>query len=269
MESALAYLIIIVLGLLVGSYLNSWMWRVRHHEWTFGGRSKCVHCGRELAWYENIPLISFIALQGKCRTCNGVIPVDYFLVELVTPLLLVGVTYYHLNFVSLHSWHYFRDIFFTILLISVFVYDFKYMEIRSGVVYGGTIVALITNFLILQSSNLQSVYSSQFIANSVIAMAVGGGLFLLQYIISKGKWIGGGDVRLGVMMGALLGWPNILVALFLAYVFGTVVAVPLLIFKKKNMKAEVPFGTFLAVGTFVTLLWGPIMVEWYQHLIRW
>jgi prepilin signal peptidase PulO-like enzyme (type II secretory pathway) len=99
-------------------------------------------------------------------------------------------------------------------------------------------------------------------------MAVGGGFFLLQYLVSRGKWIGGGDVRFGVMMGVLLGWPNILVALFIAYVLGAVVAVPLLIFKKKKMKSEVPFGAFLAIGTAAAMFWGSWIVNWYVGMIK-
>lgn len=259
MTDLFVYFIVSLLGLLIGSYLNSWMWRVHNNQWRLGGRSKCVHCGRELAWHENIPLLSFLALGGKCKTCKQKIPLDYFLVELCTPLILVGVTYFHLNYIPLNPWHYFRDIFFSIVLISIFVYDYKYMEIRSGVVYGGTIIAFIINHFYL----LFTVYSL------LLGIAIGGGFFLVQYLISKGKWIGGGDVRLGFMMGALLGWPGILIALFVGYVGGTIVSMPQLILKKKNMNSEIPFGTFLSVGALVALTWGQIFLQWYQNLVRW
>jgi prepilin signal peptidase PulO-like enzyme (type II secretory pathway) len=98
---------------------------------------------------------------------------------------------------------------------------------------------------------------------------IGSGFFLVQYVLSRGRWIGGGDVRLGVMMGALLGWPNILVALFVSYILGAIVAIPLLIMKKKGMKSEIPFGTFLSVGTLAALLWGNQVINWYWNLIKW
>ncbi len=253
------YIIVGALGLIIGSYLNSWVWRVHERQWRLGGRSKCVHCSRPLTWWENVPLVSYLILRGQCRTCHGPIPVDYFLVELFTPLTLCFITYHHLAADTLNPWLYFRDIFFSIVLISVFVYDYKYMEIRSGVVYGGTLVALAINYAALHLSP----YSL------LLGLAIGAGIFLLQYLVSKGRWIGGGDVRLGLMMGALLGSPTILFALFVAYVTGTIVAVPLLITKKKGMNSEVPFGTFLAVGAMAALVWGQGVVEWYQALVRW
>lgn len=259
MTELFVYIIVALLGLIIGSYLNSWIWRVRNNLWRWGGRSKCIHCSRELSWYENIPLASFLVLGGKCKTCKQKIPLDYFLVELSTPLVLIFVTYLHLNYLQLNPWHYFRDIFFSVILICIFVYDYKYMEIRSGVVYGGTLFALAINLLILQSS----------IFNLSLGILIGFTFFLAQYVFSKGRWIGGGDVRLGLMMGALLGWPGILIALFVSYVGGTIVALPLLILKKKGMNSQIPFGTFLSVGTLVALLWGATIVSWYQNLVRW
>ena len=115
-----------ILGLLLGSYLNSWMWRMHEGKWRWGGRSMCVHCARTLSWWENIPLISFIILGGACRTCKRAIPRSYFLLELCTPLLLVGVAAYHVFQPTVNEWHFFRDLFFTIVLLVVFMYDFLY-----------------------------------------------------------------------------------------------------------------------------------------------
>ena len=226
--------------------------------WKWGGRSVCVGCARTLVWYENIPLVSFVWLKGRCRTCKIIIPKDYFLVELATPLLLVGLTYFHLNIITFNPWHYFRDFLFAVILIIVFVYDFKYKLILSGLTWAGVILALVINHHLGMS-----------IEGLALGAAVGGGFFLLQYLVSRGRWVGGGDARLGCMIGALLGWPNIVVALFFSYIMGALVAVPLLVARKKNMNSEMPFGTFLAVGTFVTLLWGSAIVGWYLRLVGW
>ncbi|MBI5729078.1 MAG: prepilin peptidase [Candidatus Magasanikbacteria bacterium] len=262
------YSLIFIAGLTLGSYLNSWMWRV--HEPArlatrsvaggnrLGSRSVCIHCNRALAWYENIPLCSFLVLRGKCRTCRKPIPADYFLVELVTALLFVGITYYHLSLSVFSPWHFFRDVFFAALLIVVFIYDLKYYIILPGLVLAGAVVAFIINIRYLTFS----------IQHLAIGLAIGGGFFLLQYVVSKGRWIGKGDIYLGVMMGALLGWPVIVVALFLSYVLGALVSVPLLVSKKKNLNSEVPFGTFLAVGTLAAMFWGEPIVRWYSGLLK-
>lgn len=256
------FITLFILGLILGSYLNSWIWRVYNHKWRFGGRSECVHCSRQLTWWENIPLVSFVFLRGKCKTCKKPIPSDYFLVELCTGILFVIVAFIHSQSFNLtifqSSLVLFRDLFFTALLIVIFVYDYKYQYILSGVVWAGAIIALAFNY----SQLLLAPYSL------LLGMAIGGGLFLAQYLISKGRWIGGGDVRLGVMMGALLGWPNILFALFISYILGALVSIPLLIFKKKGLNSQIPFGTFLAVGTFITLFWGGQIVGWYLNLLK-
>ncbi len=271
---------VIIFGLILGSYLNSWMWRVHEREenesdslppaahtplprsqrgMPLPGRSLCIHCQRQLAWFENIPLISFIALGGKCKTCKQAIPIDYFLVELGTALVMLVVVYLDVTRGVVNTWHIWRDLFFAALLVVVFIYDLKYYLIISGVVYAGAIIAFLVNHFALQFST----YSL------VLGGVVGGGFFMLQYVLSRGRWIGGGDVRLGLMMGVLLGWPHILVALFVSYVLGAIVAVPLLIMKKKGMKSEIPFGTFLAVGTLVALFRGGQIINWYWGMMRW
>ncbi|KKW08256.1 MAG: Type 4 prepilin-like protein leader peptide-processing enzyme [Candidatus Kaiserbacteria bacterium GW2011_GWA2_49_19] len=270
------YGLVLAAGLILGSYLNSWMWRVHEGRWQFkprfpggegaqpstiariGGRSVCIHCQRVLAWFENIPLGSFLVLRGRCRTCRRAIPLDYFLVELAAALLFVGITYYHLHLPAFSPWHFFRDIFFSALLVVVFVYDLKYYIILPSLTLAGTTIAIFFNIQ----------YSTVGIKYWILGAIVGGGFFALQYLISSGRWIGAGDIYLGVMMGALLGWPVILVAFFAAYILGALAAVPLLVFKKKGLKSEVPLGTFLAVGTFIAMFWGNNAIQWYWSLIR-
>lgn len=249
----LAPAVVGLFGLLTGSYLNSWMWRVRHNVWRLGGRSTCIHCLRELVWFENIPLVSFIALGGRCRTCHKRIPQQYFFVELATAVLFFGVTWYHQALPVLNTWHFFRDIFFVVLLIVVFMYDYLYMEILPSVVWAGSVVAIALNYGALHQSPV----------SLILGCFVGGGFFLAQYLISQGRWIGGGDVRLGVMMGLLLGFPTILVALFISYMLGAGVSLALLATRRKTATDAIPFGTFLAIGTLISLLFGSAIVSWY------
>ena len=101
----------------------------------------------------------------------------------------------------------------------------------------------------------------------LIGAIIGSGFFFLQYIISKGKWIGGGDVRLGFLMGIILGWPNILFGLFMSYILGAIAGLFLIIKNKRNIKSEVPFGTYLTLGTFIAMFWGEKIVGWYLGLL--
>jgi prepilin signal peptidase PulO-like enzyme (type II secretory pathway) len=240
-------------GLLTGSYLNSWIWRVRHNVWRLAGRSTCIHCLRELAWFENIPLVSFVALGGRCRTCRKRIPGHYFFVELITAVLFFAVTWYHQALPVLNTWHFFRDIFFSVVLLVVFMYDYLYMEILPSVVWAGSVMAIVLNYGALHQSPV----------SLILGCFIGGGFFLAQYLVSKGRWIGGGDVRLGVMMGLLLGFPTILVALFISYMLGAGVSHDLLATRQKAVGDAIPFGTFLAVGTLISLLFGSAIVSWY------
>lgn len=257
--AVLWYFVISLLGLTLGSYLNSWLWRVHQGTRHFPRRSQCIHCGSALRWFENVPLVSFIVQRGRCRRCLGTIPADYFWVELITAVGFVIVTYHYLGLLAINPAQLFRDLFFTALFIVIFVYDLKYQLIISMVVWAGAAVALSVNYIFLH----QSLFSL------LLGAAAGGGFFLLQYILSRGKWIGGGDVEFGVLLGVLLGWPYILAALFISYIFGLLVALPLLIAGKKFWSSKIPMGTFLVAGAWVTLLGGNQFLQWYRGMVGW
>ncbi|OGH84040.1 MAG: hypothetical protein A2261_01170 [Candidatus Magasanikbacteria bacterium RIFOXYA2_FULL_44_8] len=255
-----SYLVIFVLGLILGSFLNSWMWRTRENFKIFvSSRSMCVHCHRQLFWWENVPVLSYIYLRGKCLKCKRPIPTRYPLVELCTAVLLVFIAWYHVRFLpQFELWRWLRDVFYITFLIVIFVYDALYQEILSRIVWPGVIIGFCINYFALG-------YSA---GGMLLAAAVAGGFFLLQYIFSHGTWIGGGDVRLGVMMGVWLGWPAILWALFAAYIIGAIVSVFLLITKKAGPNTAVPFGTFLAIGTLCAIYQGQAVVGWYLGLLK-
>jgi len=258
--SYVAYIFIFLCGLILGSFLNSWIWRTRENIQIIssGSFSICPCCRRQLVWYEKFPILSYMFLRGKCRTCHKPIPWHFTAVELVTPILLLSVSLYFLDDIHFSEWYLLRDVLFLTFLIIIFVYDALYQEVLSRIVWPGFFLGSLINYFALNYS----------FSSLIIGAAVGGGFFLLQYFISKGRWIGGGDVRLGFMIGVWLGWPNILVALFVAYILGAVVSVGLLIGKKKQWASEIPFGTFLAVGTFVALYYASGIINWYLGLLR-
>ena len=153
---------------------------------------------------------------------------------------------------SIFNLQYLSYLIFSCFLIIIFVYDFKYYLILDKVSLSALVVAVVLNYL--------TGYS---IINLLMSAVIIGGFFFLQFILSQGKWIGGGDIRLGLVLGAMLGWPLCLVALGLAYVVGAIVGLGLIILKKKQLNSQLPFGTFLSLAIWVCLLWGQKILDWY------
>lgn len=253
------YILVFFFGLILGSFLNSVIWRLRDNIAIFTrSRSMCTQCRNQLSWKENIPLISWLFLKGKCLHCKKDISLYYPLVELGTAVVFTFIVYKYFPNAQFSEWSLVRDLFFITTLILIFIQDLRYQEISSDVVWGGAIIGLAINVTFLNKD----------ISSMALGVLIGGGFFLAQYLISKGRWIGGGDVRMGAMMGVWLGWPSVLVALFLAYIFGAFVGVYLLVTKKAGKNTEIPFGTFLAVGTLVALYFGDKLVTWYVGLLK-
>ena len=245
-----------LLGLALGSFLNSFIWRNQQEEHITSKRSICIHCQRQLSWYENIPLFSFIFLQGKCRTCKKSIPWHYPLVEAVTTLSFLTISWYGISH-QFSTIHLIRDLVFISILIAIFVSDALYRLIPTLLLIIGSIAGFIINYFFL-SYSLHSL---------LLAASIAGGFFLLQYLLSKGKWIGSGDIIMGIMIGLWLGWPNILIALFIAYITGAIGGIILLLTKQKKSDAQIAFGTFLAAGTTISLYAGTAIISWYLHFL--
>jgi prepilin signal peptidase PulO-like enzyme (type II secretory pathway) len=214
-----------------------------------------------------VPLLSFLIQKGRCRYCRAKISWQYPLVELAAGIIFVLVFLKYFSPILLlqpQNWdqeiiYFFRDLFYISILIIFFVYDLKYYLVSDKVVAVFLIFSIAMN-LILIAVGWQSIGS---FLNLAIAALAGGLFFLIQILISKGKWVGGGDVRLGLVMGLMLGWPGIITALFIAYTSGAIIGVILLLFKIKKMQSMIPFGPFLAFGTFIALLYGERIIEWY------
>lgn len=254
------YFFVFLIGLCFGSFLNAWIWRVHENMNIWGDRSICPVCHQHLAWYDNIPLVSyFLFLGGKCRKCHNKISWQYPLVEFITACLFVFIAWrhgFHVDFVLSPKLVY--DLIVVFFLLFIFIYDFKYQEILDR----STLIPALLLFFISVSLGWHSWF------DMALGIIIAGGLFLFQYLVSSGKWIGGGDVRLGVLMGIILGWQGAILALFISYIIGAVVGLLSLWLRKKDLKSEIPFGTFLTVGTFVVMFWGTRVIEWYMGLLR-
>ncbi|MBI2450407.1 MAG: prepilin peptidase [Candidatus Nealsonbacteria bacterium] len=251
-------IIVFIFGLIVGSFLNCVIYRLEQGSGFIKGRSFCPHCKHKLGFLDLIPVFSFIWLKGRCRYCKGKISIQYPLVEISTGLLFV------LNFLRSDPAQTFAgsDLlisgFATIpFLVIIFVYDLKHYIIPDKMVYPAIGIALIYDFLRSDLPRRSDLFASAFGAAAFFTAIV---------LLSRGKWMGAGDIKLAFLMGLMLGYPNILVALFLAFFIGAIMGAGLIILGKKTMKSEVPFGPFLVLGTFIALFWGKIIINWYISL---
>lgn len=263
----LALPFVFIFGLAVGSFLNVLLYRLRQPRagsW-WQGRSRCPHCSHVLSARELIPLISFLWQGGKCRSCAKNIDIQYPLVELATALLfaLVFVRQFGWdNMIPLAGRHWWfllqllRDWFVVSIAVVVFVYDLRYMMIMDALM----LPAVITIFVL----NILTGFS---FADMLLGGALGFTFFALQFFVSKGTWIGGGDMRLGLFMGLVLGWQLLLLSLFVAYLVGALSVVTLIIFGKKTWGQKVPFGTFLSLALVFALTFGEAALSWYLGLL--
>ncbi|MBL7142316.1 MAG: prepilin peptidase [Candidatus Pacebacteria bacterium] len=258
-------LLIFVLGLVIGSFLNCLIYRLETGGNFSKGRSFCPHCKHTLSWQDLIPVFSFLFLKGKCRYCGKPISFQYPLVEIFTGFLFVFI----FNFVfkiQLFNFENILNLLFLIViscfLIVIFVFDLKHFIIPDKVVYPAIIFAIIYSIFyfifVIGDSGLLIQYS--------ISAFLAAAFFLLIVLVSRGRWMGIGDIKLAFLMGLFLGWPNILTALFLAFFIGAIIGLGLIVLKRKTLKSEVPFGPFLVAGTFLALFWGEKMLDWYLNL---
>ncbi len=280
------YMIILfafLLGLIIGSFLNCLIYRMHAHK-DMGGRSFCPHCRHQIAWYDNIPLLSFVILRGHCRHCRKKISWQYPIVELITGFLFVlaytsaagiwpeaavnifsNTSMFGLRFTipdlqfpiydSRFSVLLLRNWFIVAVMIVIFIYDLKWYLILDKVTVPAMIVIFGLNLLL--GYNLW---------NLLFSGIIGGSFFLFQFLVSRGKWIGGGDIRLGVLIGLTLGWPMVLAAIFVAYLIGSFAALVLVIFRKKRWGSMVPLGIFLSTATVIILFFGGNLINWYFSL---
>jgi len=245
--------LLFILGLFVGSFLNVVILRLEKEEGgILAGRSHCPKCGKVLRWFELIPLVSFLIQGGRCRSCHKPISLQYPLVEFFTGLLF-----------SLLYWKFGLTLRFgflaviSSLLVILFVSDLRTQTIPDLIAYIGIGLALVY----LLSTN----YS--LLATTLLSAALAGGFFALLVYISHETWMGKGDIKLGILTGLLLGFPQVLVALFLSFALGAFVGLILIITKKKTLKSQVPFGPFLITATFVTIFLGEKILQWYLGII--
>lgn len=256
-------------GLIIGSFLNSVIYRIKTKKSIVFVRSHCPFCNKTLKWYELIPLISFVLQKGHCRYCKAKISFQYPLVELATGLIFVFIAMSNikcqlsnvkcqmLNILNLNLWYLW---FISSIFIIVFVYDYLYWEIPDSPLIFGFLIIILFKLWNLNFNFLK------FFSNPLFPALVSFLFFGLIWLISKGKWMGFGDVKLGAFLGLLLGWPQIFLALFLSFGLGAILGIVLIIFKKASLKSKIPFAPFLIIGSFIALFFYQEIIKWYFSL---
>lgn len=244
-------MLVFLLGLCVGSFLNVAIFRIHEGESVVRGRSKCQTCEEPIDARDLVPVLSYLILKGRCRRCQSVLSWQYPIVELVTGILFLMAFYR-----SGLSLTFARDAVFVSYLIIIFVYDLRHMLIIDRFTIPAMIFAVIVNLWL-------GVIPAWSIFAGGLALAA---FFWIQFLISKGTWVGGGDIRMGALMGFMLGLEQGFVALFIAYVLGAIVGVGLLVSGRASRKTPIPFGTFLATATLIVLFVGENLVDWYLGL---
>lgn len=276
MEELLTIIWLAVVGVMFGSFVNAfvWRWRQTHDDdgnrkklskkrsaelSILSGRSMCPHCKTQLKSYDLIPIGSWLSVGGKCRYCHEKIGVQYPLVELATGLLFVGsyvwwpYEFSILGWMQLAVW-----LAIVIGLVILAVYDLRWLLLPFKLIY--PLLGLAAVLVVIRALDTNSI---SVIADAVLAAIVLTGLFYGLHTVSKGKWIGGGDVVVAPVLGLLAGGlGQIFLLVFGASILGILIGIPLII-RNKNRRLQIPFGPMLFASTYVVFLIGTQVVDWY------
>lgn len=252
-ESTLAALVGALFGAVIGSFLNVCIVRLPADQSVVSPPSRCPRCGKPVEWRDNIPVLSWVLLGGKCRGCREPISILYPLVELATAVLW-GVM----------AWRYglspeaLKGALFGTLLLGIALTDAREYIIPNEFTYGGLAIGLILS----AAGGLSAVLAA------LVGAAVGFGILWLVGV--AGRWafkeeaMGGGDIKMMAMVGSFVGWQGVLLTIFLGALAGTAIFLPLTLIGKKKL---VPFGVFLAIGAAVTYVIGPAIIDWYRRYL--
>jgi len=252
-EELVSAIIAGLFGAVVGSFLNVCIVRLPSDQSVVSPRSRCPKCDRPIEWRDNIPIVSWLLLGGKCRGCREPISMLYPLVELAVTLLWAGM-----------AWHYGLSLealsgaLFGTLLLGIAMTDAMKYIIPNEFTWGGLIIGLV----------LAAAGGLDVFIQAAIGAAVGFGLLWLVGVVGtwafKEEAMGGGDVKMMAMVGSFLGWQGVLLTIFLGALAGTAIFLPLTLMGRKK---QVPFGVFLAFGAAITYVVGPSLIAWYQRYL--
>ena len=276
-EMIVTSIVLAWLGLAFGSFVNAVVWRIHNQQKATSkkqkarysilfARSTCTHCHQQLAVRDLVPVLSWLWLRGRCRYCGKAISWQYPIVELslaavfvLSYILWPGGVHSAGDWVSLISW-----LVVSIGLMALLVYDVRWMILPNRIVYPTLVVAVVGRLTYLIGFESDKARS---LGAWALGVAIASGLFWLIYELSRGKLIGFGDVRLGLITGTVLARPaESFLMILLASVLGVIFALPGLVTRKKTLASRLPFGPFLIIATFIVLLYGSDFINWYQRV---
>lgn len=282
-----------ILGICLGSLAKALADRSLKNA-SFLGRSSCSSCKHKLSWYDLIPLFSYLTLKGRCRYCHKGISNEYLLVEIVTGILVAGIfsqSPIKLENVVPAIFDLIFKTFFITILVILFITDIKKTFIPDRITYPAIIIVLVAllldtlyriwylyfslnqsefgKYLLPPHTDYFTNHAIDLFQNYLFHLGAGiliGGFFLLLIIITRGRGMGGGDVKLGALIGLVLGFPQGLLAIMLSFITGAIYALLLIFLGKKKFGENIPFGPFLVLGSLIVLFWGNQITAWYLKL---
>lgn len=260
-------LILAGLGLAMGSFISALTWRTYKKKDWVKGRSQCPHCGHQLAASDLVPLFSWLALKGRCRYCKKPISWQYPAIELGTMLVFTAsYLFWPGGVTTAGDWLLFTTwLACSVGLMALLVYDARWLLLPSKILYPTALIAASGRLIYIAAFEADKLNAG---VNWLLALAVASGFFWVLYMVSSGRWIGFGDVRLGLVTGTLLANPSLsFLMIFLASVLGLLFVIPDLLKSRKALTSHVPYGPFLITATFLSFLFGDWLINWYKDLI--
>lgn len=249
------YLFIILIGLAFGSFASMLIHRLHTQDKSIlGARSFCPKCASQLRTRDLIPVVSYLINKFKCRFCKKPIAFRYPLLE----ICMAGI--FFLTTALIGTGDVTQAVFYLFIAFVFIVlafYDFLFKEIPDLISLPAVFIAIL--FVLLNDVHT--------VTNLAIGIAIPVVFFGILHFASKGRWLGGGDIRIGALMGVLLGYPMVLMGLFFGYLFGSIYSLVGLVLKKLNRQTQVPFAPFLLLGTYVAMFWGQTILDWYFTLL--
>jgi leader peptidase (prepilin peptidase) / N-methyltransferase len=270
-----------VLGVVFGSFVNAWVWRLHEQEELEGkktkaaearrkrlsitkGRSMCPYCEHELGAKDLVPVVSWLALHGRCRYCRKPISWQYPVVEIITgALFALSYVWWPVGFNAAQVFAFVVWLGCVVAFMALALYDLRWFLLPDQIVLPLIVVVAVSVMVqFMWRHDLAHLWEP------VIGASVIGGLFWLLWRVSDGKWIGYGDVKLSIVLGLLAGTPaKAFLVIFLASLLGTIVSIPLLAKGRAGLKLHIPFGPYLLAATVVVVLYGSLIIDWYERLL--
>ena len=252
----LTYAFFFIPGSLIGSFLNVVIYRLPKGESIVFPPSHCSECNTPLKPYELVPIVSYLVLKGKCRTCGVKISAQYPVIEGITGIIFL-FTYRQFGF----SLEFFQYVIVLSLLVAIFLIDYRHYIIPDSL----NLIIFLTALVFFITGMVQGVYDLSDLLFRVYGFIVGGGFFFLIAVVTGA--MGGGDIKIMAALGFLFGFTPTILLTFLSFVLGGILSAMLLVLKIKKRKDHIPFGPFICISALITIFWGEQMLQWYMNLL--